>query len=523
MGQRRIFRVRILVAVSGQQWLGGLTLQSALLCRELERMGHEIAVVSIGADAPVDQFPYARIRHGEPERDGALIRSGTGAVSPGTTGAPDEYVFKYEVVAHASRYIPAAPEGVRRALAPGVRGAMALMGRPARGQFFGHRSWATTVASSVYAALSGNSTRETVEAGFLSRLLLQTDAVDLQRLDEIRRWFRPDVDYACELSLVPMLARLEDRGIPLVAAAQGFELVSRRGVKLLEALRHCGHRLDLILSGSQANVRENLPELMEMLGRDVPARAIPYGVAMDSAWEMPRAQAQREIDRLWRARPGSVTGSGSGSAGDLWGGRPKEGPDAPLIVASLSRMDVEKGTDLPLHAIAILRREGLPVRLWIAGSMMPGAFIDVLQSKIRMMDLAGDVNLIGTLPTSEGKVAYLRAADAFVAGFIRSEPFGLVYTEAFAAGLPVVGPESGAAPELMAAVGETRLLYPENDTGALAARIKLLLENPELRADVSRKQHAAFCTRFNATSMAEAAAAELQRAVSNRAGKPHSR
>src|SRR5687768_1772243 len=79
-------------------------------------------------------------------------------------------------------------------------------------------------------------TTDTLEAGFLSRLLLNTDEGDIARLNEIRRWFKPDLAYACDLALVPMLARLEDRGIPLVSAAQGFELVYRRGVRLLEAI-----------------------------------------------------------------------------------------------------------------------------------------------------------------------------------------------------------------------------------------------------------------------------------------------
>jgi glycosyltransferase involved in cell wall biosynthesis len=498
--------VRIFVAVSGQQWLGGLTIQSAMLCRELERMGHELAVVSIGADAPVDQFPYASVRYGDP-----LQEWGRRIGHARDLG----YVFRYEVVAHASRYIPAAPETVRRALAPAVRAAMHTLGGP-RGHLFGDRGWLATTATSIYAALSGNSTNQTVEAGFLSRLLLQTDDVDLARLNEIRRWFKPDVEYACDLSLVPMLARLEDRGIPLVAAAQGFELVARRGVPIMEAIAARRHRLDLILSGSDANVRENLPELLRTLGGAVPARAIPYGVPLDERWDMsPReARAQLEMLRASRVARGE-------DFGDLFGGADPEGDERPFVVASLSRLDVEKGADLPLHALALLRRQGVPARLWIAGSLMPGSFLDVLQGKIRMMDLGGVVNLIGTLPTVRDKIALLRAADAFAAGFIRSEPLGLVYTEAFACGLPVIGPDSGAAPELMAHVGETRTLYPENDTGALADRIKLLYDLPDLRRALGAAEQRAFRERFNARSMAEAAAAELQRTVEARAARPH--
>jgi glycosyltransferase involved in cell wall biosynthesis len=498
--------VRIFVAVSGQQWLGGLTIQSALLCRELERLGHQLAVVSIGADAPVDQFPYAQVRYGDPIKQRPVHNGHARDLA---------YVFRYEVVAHASRYIPSASEPVRRALAPGVRAAMRAIGGP-RGHVFGQRSWASTAWASIYAALSGNSTTDTVEAGFLSRLLLHTDAADLDRLNEIRRWFKPDLDYACDLSLVPMLARLEDRAVPLVAAAQGFELVYRRGVRLLEALSQHRERLDLIVSGSEANVRENLPDLRRAIGPHVPAEAIPYGVLLDECWDMPVDQARRRLDALRQQRAAQ-----GDDFGDLFGGADPSGAERPFVVAYLSRLDVEKGADLLLHAHALVRRQGLPVRLWIAGSLMPGSFLDVLQNKIRMMDLTDSVNLIGTLPTSEDKIAFLRAADAFVAGFIRSEPIGLVYTEAFASGLPVIGPDSGAAPELMAAVGETRTLYPTNDTGALADRIKLLHDRPELRASLAKAERRAFRERFNARTMAEAATAAFERAIARRAGQAH--
>ena len=502
--------MRIFVAVSGQQWLGGLTIQSAMLCRELSRLGHELAVVSIGADAPVDQFPYARVRYGDPVKEWPTL---------GGDGRGMGYVFRYELVAHASRYIPSASEPVRRVLAPGVRAAMRAMRGPI-GHVYGQRNWAAAATSSIYAALSGTSTTDTLEAGFLSRLLLHTDDVDIARLNEIRRWFKPDVDYACDLALVPMLARLEDRGVPLVAAAQGFELVYRRGVRLLEAIAQRRERLDLILSGSEANIRENLPDLRRAIGPDVPARAIPYGALLDERWDMPVPEARARLETLRRRRAAQ-----SEDFGDLYGagaGGTPDGEARPFVLASLSRLDVEKGADLQLHALSLLRRQGLPVRLWIAGSLMPGSFLDVLQSKIRMMDLAQDVNLIGTLPSAEDKIALLRAADAFVAGFIRSEPLGLVYTEAFAAGLPVIGPDTGAAPELLAAVGETRTLYPENDTGALADRVKLLYDLPDLRARLGEAQQRAFRERFNARSMAQAAAAEFEGAIAARCGRQHS-
>jgi glycosyltransferase involved in cell wall biosynthesis len=376
------------------------------------------------------------------------------------------------------------------------------------------------------AALDAGLSGGAADAPFLARLLLHTDKQDLERLNAIRAWFKPDVDYVCDLALVPMMARLEDRGIPLIAAAQGFEIVYRRGVGLVEALQEARDRLDLVISGSQANVEENLNQLPLVADGSVPVAVIPYGVALDGGWEMDRAAAVRRVRDLERHLSHEQRGLGGLWGTDLPGdhglGRTNAADGAPFIITCFSRIDVEKGTDLPLHALSILHRAGIPARLWIAGSAMPGsAYLDVLRQKIRLMDLSAWVSLIGTLQDQEDKVALLRASDAFVAGFIRSEPFGLVYTEAFAAELPVVAPDSGAAPELMRYVGDSSTLYTANDTGALAACLRRLAESEEARASIARLQRAAFRERFNATVMAAAAAEAFEQAITRRCGRLH--
>jgi glycosyltransferase involved in cell wall biosynthesis len=509
----------VLALVSGQKWLGGLTIQTALLCRELERLGHQVAVVSIGAPAVVDLFPHAPVRYGSPGNGGADGLTKQGEVTNGYADPASDYIFHYEVVADAARYLPPGPPALRTALAPLARAGMAIVAPPAqvgRAPLTQARGTAAAFARGMAAALDAGLSGGAAEAPFLARLLLHTDQRDLQRLNEIREWFNPDVDYACDLALVPMMAKLEDRGIPLVAAAQGFELVRRRGVGLVQALRDVRHRLDLVLSGSEANIDENLMQLPAEFTRDVPARAIPYGVALDAGWEMPRQDAIQRMRGLERVLSMEQRG-----AGGLWGDG-ATGGQAPFIITSLSRIDVEKGTDLVLHALAVLRQSGVPARLWIAGNVMPGsAYLEVLRQKIRLMDLADCVSLIGTLNDPLDKVAVLRASDAFAAGFIRSEPFGLVYTEAFAAELAVVAPAMGAGPELMCAMGDTTTLYSPNDTGSLAARLLDLYEQPELRRRVASLGRRAFEERFNATQMAAAAAREFQRAVADRGGRLH--
>lgn len=72
-----------------------------------------------------------------------------------------------------------------------------------------------------------------------------------------------------------------------------------------------------------------------------------------------------------------------------------------------------------------------------------------------------------------------RAADVFVMP-TRAEAFGMVYQEASAAGLPVIGTRLAAVPEIVED-GVTGLLVPPRDPVALAAAMRALLASPALR------------------------------------------
>jgi glycosyltransferase involved in cell wall biosynthesis len=102
--------------------------------------------------------------------------------------------------------------------------------------------------------------------------------------------------------------------------------------------------------------------------------------------------------------------------------------------------------------------------------------------------------------------AYYHAADIIVLPSER-EPWGLVINEAMAAGvLPVVSDRVGAAPDLVAGVGE---VYPCGDTARLADaldRALALADNPETR-DRMRQHAARYCLSRTATGYEQAALA----------------
>jgi glycosyltransferase involved in cell wall biosynthesis len=77
-----------------------------------------------------------------------------------------------------------------------------------------------------------------------------------------------------------------------------------------------------------------------------------------------------------------------------------------------------------------------------------------------------------------------READLFVMP-TRNEAFGLVYQEAAAAGLPVIGSRLNAIPEIVTD-GETGLLVPPGDRVSLARALDTLIASVELRDRLGR-------------------------------------
>jgi glycosyltransferase involved in cell wall biosynthesis len=117
-----------------------------------------------------------------------------------------------------------------------------------------------------------------------------------------------------------------------------------------------------------------------------------------------------------------------------------------------------------------------------------------IRKRLRSPDLAGRVVVHG--PVRKEKVAgFLDAADAFVLPSLR-EPYGTVYGEAMARGLPVVGWRAGNLPHL--ATNEIEgLILPPGDIDALSDALRLLARDPDRRrqmADAARRKAGSFPT-----------------------------
>jgi glycosyltransferase involved in cell wall biosynthesis len=110
-----------------------------------------------------------------------------------------------------------------------------------------------------------------------------------------------------------------------------------------------------------------------------------------------------------------------------------------------------------------------------------------IQARLADSDLTGRVRVHG--PVSKEQVAgFYRDADVFVLPSLR-EPYGTVYGEAMAAGLPVVGWRAGNLPHLATDGREGMLLEPGDVDGLSHALHRLATD------DVNRRQMAAAAAR----------------------------
>jgi len=101
-----------------------------------------------------------------------------------------------------------------------------------------------------------------------------------------------------------------------------------------------------------------------------------------------------------------------------------------------------------------------------------------LRARLARPDLAGRVVAHGPL-SREAIAALYHAADVFVLASVK-EPYGTVYGEAMAAGLPVVGWRAGNLPYL-AEDGREGVLVPPGDLAGLTAAFARLAADPALR------------------------------------------
>lgn len=146
-----------------------------------------------------------------------------------------------------------------------------------------------------------------------------------------------------------------------------------------------------------------------------------------------------------------------------------------LRIAFVGQAVERKGLPLLLRAFEALR-EHIPTELTVVGPT-PEELAPL------MLDARG-VRVLGKVD-DETKWRELERADVLCAPSLRGESFGMVLTEAFAAGTPVVASDIAGYRDVVSQ-GEDGILVPPGDAQGLAESLRELYLDPEHRAELAQ-------------------------------------
>ena len=149
------------------------------------------------------------------------------------------------------------------------------------------------------------------------------------------------------------------------------------------------------------------------------------------------------------------------AAGGRWGD-PSLGP----LLLWNQRWEYDKAPERFFEALRVLRKEGVPFRLAMAGPSQGTPTEEFLRAK---SDLADRIVHWGRVPGGDGYASLLWAADV-VASTAIHEFFGIAVTEAMYCGCRPVLPKRLSYPELIPAEAHEDVLYGEGELAPALAR-----------------------------------------------------
>ena len=153
------------------------------------------------------------------------------------------------------------------------------------------------------------------------------------------------------------------------------------------------------------------------------------------------------------------------------------------VIISVGRLVHRKGQDKLIAALPAIKVEVPNVHLVLIGVGPHQDYLEKLASKLNVSDC---ITFIGRINYAE-LPTYICLGDIFAMPSrsrffgLEVEGLGIVYLEASACGLPVVGGKSGGAPDAVL-IGETGLVVDGTKPAEIASACIELLNNPELCA-----------------------------------------
>lgn len=265
-----------------------------------------------------------------------------------------------------------------------------------------------------------------------------------------------------------VLAHYQNDPRPVIASAVCENLFRRRNVFKRYGRTRRWRRLDALLATATPSI-----EAIQNAGMPKRVPATPLVAGMEGPTSNPTALDLNELQI---------------------GIAPK--PDD-FVVGFAGRIVEQKGWGVLLEAVA-----RLPETFKVA---FAGCGDQSQQLKQRAMEagLRGRVAVAGSLPKDQLWRFYRAVNCVAVPSMTRpkwKEQFGGVLADAMAVGVPLIGSDSGAIPEV---IGSAGVIVPEGDVQSLSRAIKQLAESPETRRRLSVQGRLRYDSEFSMSAYAD--------------------
>ena len=158
--------------------------------------------------------------------------------------------------------------------------------------------------------------------------------------------------------------------------------------------------------------------------------------------------------------------------------------EATVEILFLSNLIASKGVFVLLEACQLLQAKKLPFHCTFIGG---GGDVTEhqFQEKVNALGLSNNVHYAGRKYGVEKEEVYAKADIFAFPTYYNNETFGLVNLEAMQFSLPVVSTFEGGIPDVIED-GKTGFLVQQQDAKALAEKLEILINDPELRLQMGQ-------------------------------------
>lgn len=173
--------------------------------------------------------------------------------------------------------------------------------------------------------------------------------------------------------------------------------------------------------------------------------------------------------------------------------------EEPGSLFSAAAISPRKNTLRLVEALGRLRADGVDARLRLAGPLLDPHYAARVRHRVQALGLADRVELLGPVPRSSVQDELCRASVFVLVSLEENAPLGI--EEAMAVGVPVVTSNRCGMPH-MVRHGESGFLVEPEHPDEIAARLRQLLTDDDLRRAIARSCRETAAERFHPARVA---------------------